>query len=118
MKHLLAAFLLAACAIGPSGAQGADNEFSARAVAPTGEVIVEADGRVRPPWSVMRVCPPSGRDCVDAVVNSETREIAKVGDQWASPFSSVGTSDMVRRISDDPSPYVKGRSGRTPIAAE
>jgi len=106
--------LVLACAALHSSAQGDSQRSGDTGVRAKGEVVLEADGRLRAPWSIVRVCSPVGSDCAEAIVNAETREIAKVGDQWASPFLPSGKSLEVRRITDPASPIAKGRSSKTP----
>lgn len=118
MKLLFLAGLLLGIAVLDSNAQDADQISKEAALTPRGEVIINEDGSLRSPWRIVRVCAPSRSGCSDAIVNSETREIAKVGNQWASPFRSSGKLQEVRRISEPPYAYVKGRSSHGPEEAK
>jgi hypothetical protein len=69
--------------------------------APVLEAVTDASGKVLAPWIRSKSCASSsgGREtCQLVIINSATREIARVGDVWATKFAPTGNGSEVKRL--------------------
>lgn len=99
MRYITLA-LLAALAI-PALAQTSSKPAPKPAAPPVTEVVMDASGKIVAPWTKGKSCSreATGKEtCRWVVINGRTREIARVGDRWASKFAPTGIGREVRRI--------------------
>lgn len=68
---------------------------------PETELIMNASGEVVAPWTKGKTCTRSASEqetCKWVILNGKTREIARVGDTWATKFAPTGKGLEVRRL--------------------
>lgn len=66
-----------------------------------GELIMDKAGGLVAPWKLTKTCQVEGVDgpaCRAVIINSRTREIAKLGEKWSGKFSPTGVGLEVRRL--------------------
>lgn len=74
---------------------------TAPASKPATEIVMDASGKIVAPWTKGKSCSrlEAGKEaCRWVVINGQTREIARVGDKWASKFAPTGNGREVRRM--------------------
>ena len=72
-----------------------------------GEVVIRSSGELIAPWVEVRACVGETAKCQLAVVNKETKEVARFGDRWSSRFAATGNGSEMRRVDSAPKNAVR-----------
>jgi hypothetical protein len=95
-----AAFCPAVSADAQSPINVQDSSSTTTAIVRRQSPVMDGNGLILPPWKEARVCRERDAVCVNMIVNSETGEVARVGERWKTGFAKVGVEGAVGRVVD------------------